>query len=150
MSMIPIATDGSLEPHICICINCGQDTGELSIGVLYKADYKNKVIYADRDSRGRTNKQVGYNLEWSHVKEGEKVTTGFCDDCKANLKEMEDTVKAGGVFFACEECCQEGVIKGEHPLAKDVRISSGVKAPDPIGIKFTSCKEHGGETPVKH
>ena len=150
MSMIPIATDGSLEPHICICVNCGNDTGELSIGVLYKADYKNKVVYADRNSRGRTNKQVGYNLEWSHVKEGEKVTTGFCDDCKTNLKEMADMVRAGGVFFKCEECQQEGAIQARHPLSAEVRKQLGIAAPDPCGIKFVSCAEHGRESPVKH
>ena len=148
--MIPIATDGSLEPHICICVNCGNDTGELSIGVLYKADYKNKVVYADRNSRGRTNKQVGYNLEWIHVKENEKVATGFCEECQDNLDAMADMVRAGGVFFKCEECQQEGAIQARHPLSAEVRKQLGIAAPDPCGIKYVSCAEHGGESPVKH
>ena len=148
---IPLNREGGLEPHLCTCPSCNKDTQELTIGVLYKAEYEGQTIYADRDSRAKTRRELGNpDIDWIHVKENERVPGNLCADCEQHFKAVKEEVAAGGIHFKCKECGWEGALKKDSGIAKDVRKHSGIQAPDPVGLEFESCEQHEDISPTKH
>jgi rubrerythrin len=49
---------------------------------------------------------------------------------------METVVKAGGIYWRCNNCRRSGVIGADSELAKSIRLTSKTPAPEPIGIDF--------------
>lgn len=143
---IPISKDGGLEPHLCFCPQCGGDTGEMTIGVVYEALLTNgsKAYYNRGDRRSVTkNLPAGIYIESTrHVEDGEKLPSSApCAACQNVNAEMDQVVADGGVHFRCTQCGSIGVIK-DSPFAKSIRERAKVKAPDPVGVEFADCRQH--------
>lgn len=79
-----------------------------------------------------------YNGEVRKIRGSEKVPGGLCDACKTEIKEWEEIVRAGGVFFRCD-CGAEGVVKSDSEMAKAVREHSKIFAPKPVGLSIAKC-----------
>ena len=70
--------------------------------------------------------------------EHERVPSGVpCEECQKELDEVKKIVEEGGVYWRCESCLQEGVIRGTHQFAKDIRVQMKIEAPHPLGVTFT-------------
>lgn len=75
----------------------------------------------------------------------ESIPCELCDDCQKEIREHQQIVADGGVYFRCLQCKAEGVIK-PNEFTKHVRESQGIFPPHPLGIEFVSCEQH---TPLK-
>lgn len=59
-----------------------------------------------------------------------------CEEETAEAVEFSNVVKAGGVYWACYDCKNYGVIL-PNDFAKRVREEHGVATPEPTGVIFT-------------
>jgi hypothetical protein len=147
---IPLDPEKGLDPHMCYCMRCGNDTNSLTVGALRKATLSDgRVVYAQRGAgqrktRADLHKQgINERLEWKELDEREKVPDpNFCDSCREELQKWADIVREGGVYFRCKECSANGVIYGDTDVARATRESLDVQAPDPCGFEFSSCEQH--------
>lgn len=147
---IPIDPKRGLDPRLCYCTRCGNDTGSLSVGDVRKAELDNgQVVYASR-GKGQKNvsaqlKRQGYikRLSWQRLDDNEKVPdTGFCESCRKELEEWAELVKEGGVYFRCGECKANGVIHPHTEVSETIRKHMGIEPPKPCGVEFQRCEQH--------
>lgn len=150
---IPLHPTRGLDPHICICPRCGEDNGELTIGVTYTGtDEHGRRHYFSRGKRRVEERQHNVTItDVSEVEENEKIPTSLCEKCKNELKAEKVAVQGGGVYFRCDECGLQGVVKNRESSAafcKQVREANNVPfLPDsldnaPAGIAFETCEHH--------
>lgn len=157
MSTIPLHKDRGLDPHMTFCRRCGEVAEELTVGELRKAEINGQWVYANR---GRTHEakmalikqkllNYGDTLHWQEVMEGERVPAqAFCNKCEEELEQWKMFVGAGGLYFKCKECGATGVIKytdTSKAMCDEVREKLGVPAPEPAGVEFDTCDQHGTE-----
>lgn len=86
-------------------------------------DDQGRWIYYQQGSRGKVEKELGYQLsDCVGVEEGEKVPDSApCEKCKKDIEVQSAEVERGGVYFKCVGCGARGVIKAEAAFAKQVR-----------------------------
>lgn len=150
MTQIPLDKERGIDPHLCKCINCGGDSNSLTVGVIRKGEDENGVIhYANRGQTDKhnamlRNKGLSEVLQWETVTDTtERIPMGLCTKCEEQEKLFKEELEKGGIFFRCKQCEKHGMIIGSHQLSIDIREHSGIKAPDPVGTEFITCKEHG-------
>lgn len=144
---IPLHKTRGLDPHLMFCPRCGGDTNGLTIGhtivgtlddgreLYYMAGHRRKALEANGLDRYT-------HMEPRELKEGEKVpASNVCDKCETEIKNHRIIVTAGGVYWRCTECKQEGVIK-KSTFADNIREAGGIEAPDPVGCEFEKCEQH--------
>jgi hypothetical protein len=149
MSHIKLHPTKGVNPHLGTCRWCGADNGEIlllgamdysyecsSCGLNHISDVAPRTCQKCRGSKFKPRRQI---------EEMEKICGALCASCNAKKQASEDAVIAGGVFFSCEECGSQGAIIGTSVLAQAVRKQSGIAPPNPVGIKFQHCCEHGVE-----
>lgn len=145
---IPLTKDGGLDPRLTFCPRCKCDTNEIVIGDNRLITHNNgETAITPRTRVNQTIKKLGWSRSDCRVgilPEGKVPATDYCDSCKEELEEYSSIVKNGGVYWRCQTCSREGVIKPSE-YADLVREAANIPAPDPCGVEFTSCNEHGGE-----
>ena len=143
---IPVNKEGGIEPHLIRCSKCHGDNG-LSIGVMMQTEYEGHTIYANRGQTHKVTDKHGYPLtNWSHVPVDQAtITMGICPTCEDEINKLTKEVADGGVLFRCKECEAEGVIVANSSIADAARKATGIPAPEPVGITFEHCMEHGGK-----
>jgi hypothetical protein len=67
----------------------------------------------------------------------EKLACEVCDECKKEQEMLRAEVAAGGIYWKCSDCRQNGVIKASAELSGMVRKQLKVDAPDPCGVEFS-------------
>ena len=150
MSAIPLHPERGLDPHMLFCPRCGGEGSGLTVGRLMVATLPDGTqMYYPFGQKSRALQDAGLDrytsVETREVEEGEKVPDSApCDECQKELELHKTVVAAGGVYFRCTECKQEGVVK-KNPFADHVRKIHGIEAPAPCGVEFTKCEEHGGK-----
>lgn len=151
MSRIPLHPTRGLDPHLMTCRRCGKGTSGMTVGHL-------KAFVDNRDNIVACYAAIGFNrrdmeeanpklrgLQTRDVREYETVYDNEpCDECKAEITEHSAIVAAGGIYWKCQECHQEGVIRPSE-YATAVRESVNIAAPAALGMGFDTCIEH---TPV--
>ena len=148
MSLIPVeAGDNPLNPRFCICLRCGEDTTELAIGAIRKAQTSQGWVYAMRGAGHKVKKQLAEqgiheSLHWEALGADEKVPSSApCEKCKEDIINQREVVEAGGVYFKCLKCGLEGTISCKSDLARDVRKNTNIQAPNPVGVESEGCGE---------
>lgn len=102
-----------LNPHLTVCPRCGGDTDEIIL--------------------------LGNSKAFGDINDWEKVTSSdFCKKCKKELAYFKSEVEKGGIYWKCDICQCNGVIKQNSLLAQDVRKVMDISAPNPCGIDFTN------------
>jgi len=73
-----------------------------------------------------------------------------CDECRKELESFAKIVAEGGIYFKCEKCNRDGVIRltdSSREFVEDVRHSIFGDDPEwktkPCGVEFTACNQHG-------
>jgi len=149
MSQIPIHKERGLDPHLCFCRRCGEDTGAMTVGAMVKYETPDgRLLYAQAGKGSQAARDAGINIlqcKKLEVEAGEKVPDiELCSNCEKELENFHAIVKAGGVYFRCKECENEGVIR-KSEFADEVRRLNKVEAPAPCGVEFDTCSQHTGE-----
>ena len=151
MSSITLHKTKGVNPYLTFCPRCGGEASEL-------------ILVGSRDSifeccgitliGGGPCPKCKSSLNAKFVRKLEDherlPAREPCDKCKAELENFKKEVEAGGVFFFCEDCHCEGVIKASAPMAAEVRKTMNIEPPKPCGIKFDkntcpnpSCRQKG-------
>ena len=146
---LPLHPKKGLNPHMLKCMRCGADIGVVLLG---KHDYKvtckdcGTVHYGGTGSRPAKCQKCGsYNLGLAEpISDYEPVYGDICEECQKEIAAFTEEVKAGGVFFVCDNCGAEGVIKRDTELAKLTREELGLSEPTsgeykPAGIRLERC-----------
>lgn len=150
MTNIPLHPKRGLDTHLTYCPRCGGDSNSLIIGrttVAHVPDKPHKIITCWTFGKGKEiqaelrRKNIDFNTR--EANEGERLPGDLCKKCEEELTLHRSIVEEGGVYFRCKECGCNGVIKGDSELAKEVRQSSGIEAPNPVGFEFDNCSQHG-------
>jgi hypothetical protein len=58
------------------------------------------------------------------------------------VRQIEQDIERGGVFFACKQCGKQGIIKADTHYAKEVRKQHDLPAPAPVKVVFNTCTDH--------
>lgn len=146
MSTIPLHPTRGLDPHLTYCPRCGGEGSGLTIGRLMKGTtYDGRTVFFQAGQKRTVERDMGISIQHvEEAKEGERVPDNdICDSCKQEIATQKEVIEAGGVYFRCKECHCEGVIK-PNDFTEAVRKHSGIEAPNPVGVEFDHCTEHGG------
>ncbi len=152
---IPLHPTRGLDPHLTTCPLCGGDHEDLVVGHTLRAIIRKygdpsfeTTSYYTKGHRRAFELQIQnqdrslYVAKSHELEDGEKVVSSEpCRKCSEELKTQLDLVKAGGVFFRCDECKREGVIKASA-YTHAVREKAGILPPEPVGVQFHLCVEH--------
>lgn len=149
---IPIDKERGLDPHMCVCVNCGKNTG-LTIGVILKAkDAEGNTHYCNRGETTKYNKSltkagIDKVTGWETITDSwEKVPIGFCEKCAKVMELLYHEAKNGGVMFKCSECNIEGVFKANSEAALEIRKNCNKTKKEVIGITLDKCEYHTVES----
>jgi hypothetical protein len=122
------------------------------MGEIRKATLSNgQLVYAQEGREAkmltdlRAKNMVAQNeaLTWIDLEPDERVPdNSVCEKCTNELSEWADMVKAGGVYFKCQECGANGIVHAGTELAEQVRESQKIAAPAPVGMEFAACEQH--------
>jgi len=139
---IRLHKEKGLNPHMTVCERCGDDIGIALLGASdtkYECQDCGQIMIGKRKCpKCKTYaKKIGVLEKWV------KLPGGLCEKCTTEITQFEEVVKAGGIYLKCKDCNMSGVLKGEHPMAMEVR--KDVPAPDPIGIELdkNNCPQCG-------
>lgn len=144
MSNIPLHPERGIDPHLCFCPRCGGESNSLAVGHILKAEHEGQTYYANRGQTRKVSQQLGATLHWEQVEEGERIPGAVCDACEKELAMQKQVVNEGGIYFQCKECGQRGVIRACN-FTEKVREHMKIAAPEPCGVEFNFCVEHGEE-----
>lgn len=142
-------SEGRIAGHLIVCPRCGGESDKpIRRG-------KNDTIYrcfdCNREFIGSPPSKVHHlkkcpvcdtfnnKVIEEHEVRGELLNTHICSKCEeeiAELAEFSEVVKAGGVYWRCNDCNNYGVIL-PNDFAKKVREEHGIFAPNPTGVIFT-------------
>lgn len=143
-----------LNPGMTCCPRCGGRSNELVLAGdawMYQCKCGQKVVSHGYpiDPCGKCGlpgkKDDRYRNNFTRLRpfDGSKDKTMArepCDSCKKQIKEHQEEVAKGGVYWKCVSCGSEGVIKAS-PFTAHVREAAGVATPNPVGVEFD--QEHG-------
>lgn len=145
---IPLHPDRGLDPHLTYCPRCHNETQEIIVGDNRKLtnNRTGQVALCPRDKVTKTMRELGWHpsdVDKLEVEPNERLpASDLCDTCKDELTEFGKIVAAGGVHWRCADCHREGVIH-KSAFAEAVREANKTPAPDPCGVEFPACEEHG-------
>lgn len=129
--------DKGLNPRIGVCECCGKDISVIMMGAhdkMYECRNCGTKLVGRRDCpKCKTHidpKPLGIFPERG------KIPNGLCEQCEADVVMQNEVVKAGGIYWKCENCGRHGAIRAGHPLSKQIRNQMKIKAPNPVGVKF--------------
>lgn len=130
-----------VNPRLTICPRCGKDGPELVL--MGTRDYFVTCPSCGMRGYGGFNQETCPNCK-AHVsghrtpiEDHEKIPGSLCDDCKNEIKHHRELVEAGGVYWKCNDCHREGVIKRTSKFAQHVRATTeGGKYKDPVNGKY--------------
>jgi rubrerythrin len=136
---LEIHPEKGVNPRMNVCEGCGKDIGVALIGAK-ENKFACKTCGTIHLSKGRPRKCRVCGPSKFEAKgplgEHEKIPMGLCEACDKNEREIQETIEKGGIHWRCEDCGSAGAIKEHHPLSAKVRMQTGIKAPDPVGISF--------------
>jgi hypothetical protein len=154
MSSIRLHSRLGVNPRLTICRRCG-GTGEELI-LLGDKNYVDTCscglhVYGGISGISPCPKcKATGGVKRRTLEDNERLPSGsLCRDCEKEAKEFAKIVADGGIYFKCEECKREGVIKPESGCSISVRKKLNFAAPDPCGIEFQKCEQHTPGHPDK-
>lgn len=150
---IPISEKYGINPAMTSCPVCGKLGSEIMLAGnsnKWKCDKcgQNHVAYAGSASKMECICGNKYLPDRQFTKIGkfdgsrDKVYAMHpCTKCQAEQDkkdaEVEDAVRAGGIYWRCVDCKSEGALMVQAELSKFVRKRMQIFAPDPAGIAFS-------------
>jgi len=130
-----------VNPRLTICPRCGKDGPELILMGI--RDYYQTCPSCDTRSYGGFDRGTCPKCK-AHVSgnktpigEHERIPGSLCKECEDVIKLHRELVEAGGVYWKCNDCHGEGVIKGTSEFAQHIRatVENG-KYKDPVNGKY--------------
>jgi hypothetical protein len=132
-----------LNPRLTYCVRCGGKGRDL---ILVGA--RDKVITCPScgiNAIGFTHSQRCPSCKEKLtggksriLEDNERLPGGLCQVCEDEVKAMEAEIKSGGVYVKCK-CGMQGIIKADHPLAKNVRDHFNLHNGEPCGTEIETC-----------
>lgn len=124
-----------VNPYLTYCPRCRGEAQEIvMVGAndgVYECDAPisaggpHKMVGRPKSMRNSHCPECGHNADWKRVgtlEEGVRLRGSQpCDTCQKQMKEHQEVVEAGGVYFECADCRAGGVIKASAPFAMRVR-----------------------------
>lgn len=129
------AARGGLEPRLCFCPRCGGDSpGCLTIGAgIVKVEHHNlnEVAYCYRADVPAVLKDRGWSRQEVRVvalEPDERVPGELCPRCQGQIEEWAEIVAGGGVYWRCEGCGAEGVVRPSEftRQARQMALDAGI------------------------
>jgi len=132
MSYIELHKTKGVNAHMTYCPRCkgeaselilvGADDGIYECNAPSSAGGPHKMAGRPRPRMQQAHcPECGYDVSWTRVgtlEDGVRLpATQPCDTCQKEMKEHEAVVEAGGVYFRCNDCKAQGVIKASAPFA---------------------------------
>lgn len=146
MANLRLHSEFGVNPHLTNCPQCGGESKELVLlgnnDKLYECTgcgthYIGNVSPSEKCPNCKTKK----NSKWVKIRtigESERLSASEpCGKCKKLNAEVEAEVKAGGVFWKCEDCHSMGALRADSEMARAIREHTKIFAPDPVGITFS-------------
>jgi hypothetical protein len=142
-----------VNPFLTYCPRCGGEGSELLL--VGNRQYTQTcpscgVVNIGGADYGKCNNCRGdmSGVERVKIPDGTKLPGGLCEKCEKEVKEFEELVAAGGIYWKCK-CGASGVVKANTQTAMEFRKAVGVEAPEPVGMSVENCpmcmiKEEGG------
>jgi len=147
MSRITLHPAKGLNPKMTICASCGKDVGLVLLGNKNKKAICRDcgLVHYGESNFGRKPLRKcksckSTNLEFALIEE-ERLPIEMCDECAEQQKIFNEEIARGGVYFMCEGCKAQGVIKADTDFAKNFREEYDLPAPFPAGVKFIDCPQ---------
>jgi len=141
-----------LDPHDTFCPRCGKPDGHKTFGVVMKTSLTDgHKVYASKGYEQQVEENLAKQgklaligtLTWQEVVPGAPIPAPhMCQDCVIVVRQMEQDIENGGVFFACKQCGMQGIIKADTHYAKEVRKQHDLPAPAPVKVVFNTCADH--------
>lgn len=129
-----------LNPHMLLCERCGEAYGIAVIGnedKIYQCESCEVFYLAARSKKcPGCGKRSGRFVKELH--DYEPIVNGLCKNCEEELKHLTDLVREGGLFFKCENCGSEGVIKPSD-TTKELKRNCGYSESEPLGVTIPEC-----------
>lgn len=147
MAHITLHPELGVNPRLCFCPRCGGPSNMLVLAGNrnYYTTCNNCGMRGYGIPVGDRCKKDGCHGHFDRRKEleaSEQLPGDLCDGCEKEIVEHKAVVAAGGIYWKCDACNQQGVIKATAPICQTVREQSGIKPPAPVGIAFDKCEEH--------
>jgi hypothetical protein len=141
VSSIKLHPEKGVNPKLTYCGRCGGPGSELVlVGAdewVYTCSSCSTTVFGYGSGTCPKCQETRTLNRVRKMEDNEKLPGGLCEACEKEVAEHKAVVEAGGVYFMCEDCGVEGVIKGTAPLAKMAREKLKVEAPKPLGVKFS-------------
>lgn len=147
--MITLHPTLGVNPHLTYCPRCGGDTNEIMLigtrTTIRKCAGCGIKIYGHGWVEPCPKcKHKGPHDQVGRIMENDKLPgSTVCDACAKELAAFRKVVDKGGVYFYCAECKHSGVIKASAAFSKAFRRHHNIAAPNPIGVEFDKCSQHG-------
>ena len=140
---IPLSQKHGVNPSVCVCTNCGEDTGALVLpGRTNK--YKcgcGRIAYGVKASDFGTCNCGRSSETWDRIETDaempHKIGMGICDKCEAMFEEHHAIVERGGIYWKCSDCGSTGVVRETSELSIHVRKQMNMPAPGQCGVEFS-------------
>jgi len=148
---IPLHPTEGIRPVLTKCPRCGGDSGEIALvgnARLYECEEcgRKELAYRKPGPCPACKSRRWHSKQY----DGTPVYGGMCASCQAEDAEHAAVVASGGVYFHCDKCGVEGVIKPEAPVCAEVRNALNIQAPEPCGLTVHGCHmcepESGGSS----
>ena len=135
---ITLDKEKGMNPRLGMCPQCGKDNGEILL--LGNRGYKDVCPHCRMVHYGGAKNKVcqrcGTRTERVQLTDGEKIPGALCPKCREQRDELKKIVEAGGIFWRCRDCGQNGVIR-KSDYADAVREKLKIPAPKPCGVEFS-------------
>lgn len=128
-----------VNPHLASCQRCGEETGEILLLGSANSIYECSHCHASVIGGGlRCPKCNTRSLKFvRELDEMEKVPSGLCADCNAEMIAHQKIVEEGWIYFQCDACKAMGVITKDKEIAQRVRREMKIDPPALCGLKVT-------------
>lgn len=152
MSSIRLHKEKGLNCFMSFCPRCYREAEELFLVGANDSVYqcnKCKKMHIGRPSGAKCmTKGCRGSLSFERkLEEGERLPASEpCKSCQQEIREHKIEVSKGGIYWKCDKCNYNGVIKAESKFAEHFRKKNNIFAPDPIGVDFT--EDAKGRCPV--
>lgn len=142
MSSIPLSREHGLRPVIATCPRCGGKSNEIALvgnGRVWTCDSCKKNVIAYR--RPPKCECGNWHFTSQPYDESMPIIGDLCTECEQEVAEHKRIVAEGGVYWECDSCPAEGVIKADAPFAQAVRKAHGIEPPGECGVMFEAGAE---------